>query len=172
MFVWASGINIGSTTDFVGRLGHKDRSDPLRLRRPSHIEIPFIDYGEGLDPVRDWMIRKGSVIRLPHGINRVLALVIPADQFLESFAWWPGRDLDSIMRAANSHTFFREGLEDFEVVFLDGGMASAAVHVKENGIGVIEGGVILWPAVKIKSRENIGLILQTFVQKLNACIEL
>src|SRR5687767_13513097 len=96
------------------------------------------------------MISKSCKIRSPHRINGILVLVVSSDPALERLACFAGWHFDCVVGKAKSHSSAGKRVEDIYMVPLNSGMVRAAIHVKENRVGVIERGRIFGPAIQIK----------------------
>ena len=72
--------------------------------------------------------------------------VVAANPVLHVLAGVALGHLDPVMRAADADALFREAVDQFGSILLDGRVAAAAVGVDQHGIDPLECCVILGPA--------------------------
>ena len=155
----------------VARLRAEDWRHALLVVAKANREVPLVaDLGR-LHSSPDRVILRDIELGVPVRIGRPAALVEAADPLLESISGLALRHFDAVVHAQDSSAACYEPIERLEMTIE--GVATAAVGVEHDGVGVVEGRGVLRPAVVVVVGGDDALDLaQPFREQAYAGVEL
>ena len=111
------------------------------------------------------MIRKGREVRLPHGIDAELVLVMATDPILQGFSRISNGHLDAVVSATNPHSFGSQTMDQLHALLLNGRVSLASIRVNQDGIGSLQDGLILGPPHGVNGHRNTGHVGETLLEQ-------
>jgi hypothetical protein len=117
------------------------------------------------------MGRECREVRFPHGVDAKLVLIVSSNPLLQSFPRIPHRNLHTIVSASNAHALGCQPVKGLHTLLLNGWMPLSPISVDQDGVGMLQHGLVLGPSHGVNLHLDSGYIGQRFLKQEAACIE-